>query len=109
MPVRYDEDAEIDEETGSKCDELTWVWVDWEVAIAFQFGEASFTGGSFALYSRNKETRNKQWKWRYGVYDGDWCSDAYDGVEEFLDYYAYFREQTEEDIRNDANQGGLLL
>jgi hypothetical protein len=105
VPVRYDEDG--DEELEEKYDELTWIWTDWEVAVAFQFGEAPFSGGSFALYCRKED--NKEWKWRYGIYDGDWCSDAYDSVEEFLDYYAHFREQTEEDVRKDVNRGGLPL
>ncbi|OIW32847.1 hypothetical protein CONLIGDRAFT_695032 [Coniochaeta ligniaria NRRL 30616] len=102
VPVRYDEDG--DEELSEKYDELTWIWTDWEVAVAFQFGGAPFTGGSLALYCRKD---GKEWKWRYGIYDDDWCSDAYDSVEEFLDYYAHFREQTEEEVRKDVNRGGL--
>lgn len=102
VPVRYGEDG--DEELWEKYAELTWIWTDWEVAVAFQFGRAPFTGGSFALYCRKE---GKEWKWRYGIYDDDWCSDAYDSVEEFLDYYPHFREQTEEDVRKDVNRGGL--
>ena len=104
MPVRYAEDGDEGLEDG-KYDELTWIWTDWEVAVAFKFGEAPFTGGSLALYCRRED--DKEWKWRYGIYDGDWCSDAYDSVEDFLIYYAHFREQTEEDVRKDVNRGGL--
>jgi hypothetical protein len=103
VPVRYDESGDYDE--GAEYDQLTWVWVDWEIAVAFQIGQAPFTGGTFALYCRNED--NEQWKWRYGVHDGDWCSDVFGSVEEFLGYYAHFREQTEEDVRKDVTRAGL--
>lgn len=102
VPVRFDENEAWDESAGKSppYDQLSFVWLDWEMAVAVQIGHAPFTGGSFAVYCRKEE--NEQWKWRYGVHDGDWCSDLYGTVEEFLDYYAHFREQTEDDIRRDV-------
>jgi hypothetical protein len=91
VPVRYDAPAEL------PYHQLTWVWEDWEIAVAFQIGQAPFPGGSFALYCRKADSA-KQWKWRYGIHDGDWCSDVYDSVEDFLDYYAHFRGQTTEEV-----------
>jgi hypothetical protein len=44
---------------------------------------------------------NEQQKWRYGVHDEDWRSDLYDSVEEFLNFYAHFNEQTEEGVWKD--------
>jgi hypothetical protein len=90
VPIRGDE--------GGGYTEWSDIWTDWEIAIAFKIGGGNFAiGGSSVLYCRNKD--NEQWKWRYGVYDGDWCSDVYDSVEEFLGFYAHFRESTEEQVR----------
>jgi hypothetical protein len=50
-----------------------------------------------------------KWKWRYGVHDEDWCSDVYDIVEEFLGFYAHFKEQTEEGVRKDIISLKVLL
>lgn len=68
------------------------------VTVAFQIGRAPFTGDSFALYCRNQD--NEPCMWRYGLHDGDWCSDVYGGVEEVLCYYAHFEKQTQEDVKN---------
>jgi hypothetical protein len=54
---------------------------------------------SFALYCRNEN--NEQWKRRYGVHDEDWRSDANDSVEEFLGFYAHFKETAEERVWKD--------
>lgn len=106
VPVRYIKNEKYDAHAESPYNQLTWVWEDWEIAVAFQIGQAPFTGGSFALYCR-KEDSAKQWKWRYGIHDGDWCSDVYDSVEDFLDYYAHFREQTTEEVLEYVRNEGL--
>jgi hypothetical protein len=88
----------IRDDGGERDNALTYVWEDWEIAIAFKIGAGPRGwGGSFALYCRNED--NEQWKWRYGVHDEDWCGNLYDSVEEFLGFYAHFREQTEESVR----------
>ncbi|KAF5542354.1 hypothetical protein FPHYL_11538 [Fusarium phyllophilum] len=82
--------------------QLTGLWKDWEIAIVFKIGGGPRGwGGSYALYCRNED--NDQWKWRYGVHDGEWCSDVYRNVEEFLDFYAHFNEQTKEDLKDDIS------
>jgi hypothetical protein len=95
VPIRHD-----DGETGNA---LTYVWEDWEIAIAVKIGGGGPRewGGSYALYCRNEG--NKQWKWRYGIHDEEWGSDVYDSVEAFLDFYAHFREQTEEEARSEIS------
>jgi hypothetical protein len=90
VPIRGDE--------GGEYNEWTDIWTDWEIAIAFRIGSGPRGWcGSYALYCRNKG--NEQWKWRYGIHDEDWCSDVYNSVEEFLSFYAHFRETTEEQVR----------
>ncbi|KAF5577583.1 hypothetical protein FPCIR_12027 [Fusarium pseudocircinatum] len=82
--------------------QLTWLWEDWEIAVAFKIGGGPRGwGGSYALYCRNEG--KKQWKWRYGVHDEEWYSDVYDNVEEFLGFYAHFNEQTEDDLKGDIS------
>ncbi|KAH8696550.1 hypothetical protein BGW36DRAFT_398071 [Talaromyces proteolyticus] len=78
------------------------LWEEWEVSIAFKIGGSLFWGGSYALYCRNQN--NEQWNWRYAVHDGDWRSNLYDSVEEFLGFYAHFGEETEEDIRKEIRR-----
>lgn len=93
VPVRNDV-----EET--EQNQLTGLWEDWEIAIAFQIGGGPRGwGGSFALYCRSQD--KKELKWRYGVHDEEWYSDVYEDVEEFLGFYAHFNEQTEEDLEDD--------
>lgn len=87
--------------------QLFGVWEDWEIAVAVKIGQAPFPGGCYALYCRNND--NQQWKWRYGLNDGDWCSDIYGSVEDFLVNYAHFREQTEEEVRSDVEGAGLMI
>jgi hypothetical protein len=98
----------IRDEGGEAYNELTYVWEDWEIAVAFRIGGGPRSwGGSYALYCRNDG--NEQWKWRYGLHDEEWCSDIYDSVEEFLGFYAHFREQTEEDVKSGIRSlNGLL-
>ncbi|CZR64668.1 uncharacterized protein PAC_14566 [Phialocephala subalpina] len=60
--------------------ELTFIWEDWDIAVAFKIGGGPRSwGGSYALYCRHEE--NKEWKWRYGVHDEDWRSHVYDSVD----------------------------
>jgi len=100
VPIRDDEEG--------RYNELTYIWEDWEIAVAFKIGGGNCgDGGSYALYCRNED--NEQWKWRYGVYNDDWSSDVYDSVEEFLGFYSHFGEQTEEGVRKDIRRlEGLL-
>ena len=85
---------------GGGYNKITYSWEDWEIAIAVKIGGGNISnGGSYALYCRNED--NKQWMWRYGIYDEDWYSDVFDSVKEFLGFYAHFREQTEEEVRKD--------
>jgi hypothetical protein len=92
VPIRDNE--------GGGYNELSGIWEDWEIAIAFKIGGGPFSWcGSYALYCCNKD--NQQWKWRYSVHDEDWCSDVYNSVEEFLSFYAHFKKQTEERVRKD--------
>ncbi|OTA07312.1 hypothetical protein A9Z42_0081920 [Trichoderma parareesei] len=93
-----------------RVDVLSEVWEGWEIAVAFETGGGPFAlCGSCAIYCSSKEDDgNKEWKWRYGIFDGGWCSDMYNSVEEFLGYYAHFKEQTEEMFRKDVVRMGLL-
>ena len=100
VPIRGDKEGEYTEWTD--------FWPDWEIAIRFRIGSGPRGwGGSCALYCRNEG--NKQWKWRYGIHDEDWCSDVYDSVEEFLGFYAHFRETTQEQVKKSTRSlKGLL-
>ena len=83
---------------GEDYNNLTFIWEDWEIIVAFKLGGGPRGwGGSWALYCRKED--NDEWKWRYGLHDEDWCSDVYNSVGEFLGFYAHFREQTEEELR----------
>lgn len=65
-------------------------------------GDAPFPGGGFVVYCKQETIEGRlirPWKWRYGLCDGDWGSELYDTLEEFLAYYAHHSEQTEEDAR----------
>lgn len=88
-------------DTGEREDVFLGVWEDWEIAVAFQTGKGPFAlCGSCAIYCRHTEDDdNKEWKWRYGMFDGDWHSDMYNSVEEFLAFYAHHKEQTVEMLR----------
>lgn len=81
----------------SEYNELTYIWEEWHIAIAFKIGGGPRWGGSYAIYCRKED--NEQWKWRYGVQDEDWYSDVYENVEEFLGFYTHFNEQKEEGSR----------
>ncbi|UKZ92114.1 uncharacterized protein TrAFT101_007082 [Trichoderma asperellum] len=90
-----------DDDLGHRVDMFFGLWEDWEIAVAIQTGRGPFAlCGSCAIYCRNeKDDDNKEWKWRYGMFDGDWHSDMYNTVEEFLAYYRHHNEQTEEMVR----------
>ncbi|KAG5771237.1 hypothetical protein H9Q72_002145 [Fusarium xylarioides] len=95
VPIRNDTEE-------GEHNQLTWLWEDWEIAIAFKMGGGPCGwGGSFALYSRGEEKKER--KWRYGVHDEEWYSDVYDNVEGFLGFYAHFNEQTEDDLKDDIS------
>ncbi|KAI6747649.1 hypothetical protein HG530_015757 [Fusarium avenaceum] len=90
VPIRM-----VNGESGSN--ELTFIWEEWQIAIAFKIGGGPRSwGGSYAIYCRKED--DEQWQWRYGVHDEDWYSDVYKNVEEFLGFYAHFTEQTEEEL-----------
>ncbi|QGI57950.1 hypothetical protein CEK26_000076 [Fusarium fujikuroi] len=91
----------IRDETGEEeYNSLTSIWEDWEISIAFKIGGGPRSwGGTYALYCRNDD--HEQWKWRYGVHDEEWYSDVYESVEDYLEFYTHFREQTEEELRED--------
>ncbi|KAF5965944.1 hypothetical protein FBULB1_11977 [Fusarium bulbicola] len=92
VPVRRDAEEEHNQ--------LTGIWEDWKVSIAFKIGAGPRGwGGSYALYCRKED--KEPWKWRYGVHDEEWHSDVYDNVDDFLGFYAHFNEQTEEDLEDD--------
>lgn len=93
-------------DTGEREDIFLGLWEDWEIAVAFQIGTGPFAlCGSCAIYCRHTEDDdNKEWKWRYGMFDGDWHSDMYNSVEEFLAFYAHHKEQTAEIVRNDIGR-----
>lgn len=91
------------DDAGEREDYFLGLWEDWEIAVAFRTGTGSFAlCGSCAIYCRHTEDDdNKEWKWRYGMFDGGWHSDMYNSVEEFLAFYAHHKEQTEETVRKD--------
>ncbi|KUJ15118.1 uncharacterized protein LY89DRAFT_685938 [Mollisia scopiformis] len=97
VPIRYDYSGSADQTT----DQLTFVWEEWNIAVAFQIGSGPQTGGSFALYCRRVEANDEPFKWRYGIHVDHWGSEVYDSVEEFLGFYGHFKEQTEQDIVRD--------
>ncbi|KAL6884904.1 hypothetical protein HDV57DRAFT_404664 [Trichoderma longibrachiatum] len=98
------------DDAGDRVDVLWVVWKAWEIAVAFVTGKGPFAlCGSCAIYCSHKEDdANKEWKWRYGIFDGEWCSDLYNSVEEFLGFYAHHNEQTEEMVRRDVWDVSLL-
>ncbi|KJX99030.1 hypothetical protein TI39_contig377g00016 [Zymoseptoria brevis] len=89
VPLR--DDDEVAEPT-----EIDYLWEEWNVSVAIKIGDGCSisNGGSFALYCREAEAG--EWKWRYAVHDGQWCSDVYETLEEYLEFYAHFGEQSED-------------
>jgi hypothetical protein len=84
---------------GVTYNQLTDIWADWEIVVAFKIGGGPRWGGSYALYCRcEEEDHDEPLKWRYGVHDEDWQSDIYDSVEEFLGFHAHFKEQTVQEV-----------
>lgn len=72
-------------------------WDDHVVALAVMIGN-----GGFAVYCRKLEDINDadRWRWKYGLWDFDFESALYDTIEEFLEFYADFNKQGEEDDNN---------
>lgn len=101
VPVRNDA-GEVEH------NQLTWLWEEWEIAIAFRIGGGPRSwGGSYALYCKNKD--REQWKWRYGVHDEEWYSDVHENVEGLFGFYAHFNEQTEEELEDDITSLSALV
>ncbi|EXK46441.1 hypothetical protein FOXG_10948 [Fusarium oxysporum f. sp. lycopersici 4287] len=101
VPVRNDA-GEVEH------NQLTWLWEEWEIAIAFRIGGGPRGwGGSYALYCKNKD--REQWKWRYGVHDEEWYSDVHENVEGLFGFYAHFNEQTEEELEDDITSLSALV
>ncbi|KAK5114079.1 hypothetical protein LTR85_010385 [Meristemomyces frigidus] len=105
VPLRLDMSSDVALDA-RESNELSWVWDEWEIAVAVQIGAQSddgFNGGGLALFCGNEDDPyHGQWKWRYGIRDcEESVSDVYDSVEDFLAFYAHFREQTEEQITKD--------
>lgn len=104
VPIRGVEDDEPYRpphplDSGVKYNQLTDIWTEWEIAVSFHIGsDGPGAGGSYALYCRPEKDHDEPFKWRYGTHDEEWASDVYDSVEEFLGFYAHFKEQTEQEI-----------
>lgn len=69
-------------------------WNDHVVALAVGIGN-----GGFAAYCRKPEDTDDadRWRWKYGLWDPEFETALYDTVEEFLEFYADFNKQGEED------------
>lgn len=66
-------------------------WDDHVVALAVGIGN-----GGFAAYCRKLEDADG-WRWKYGLWDPEFETALYDTVEDFLEFYADFNKQGEED------------
>jgi hypothetical protein len=102
VPIRNDGSGKPPQPSdfGVTYNQLTDIWADWEIAVAFKIGGGPRWGGSYALYCRREEDdHDEPLKWRYDVHDEDWQSDVYDSVEEFLGFYAHFKEQTVQEVK----------
>lgn len=85
-----------DEDNAFMC-----MWEEWEIAVAVKIGDGPRDwGGSYVLYCRNES--REEWAWRYGVHDETWCSELFDTVEEYLDFYSHHREQAEDEVKGDV-------
>jgi hypothetical protein len=100
VPIRNDGSGRPTQPSdfGVTYNQLTDIWADWEIAVAFKIGGGPRWGGSYALYCRREEDHDEPLKWRYSVHDEDWQSDVYDSVEGFLGFYAHFKEQTVQEV-----------
>lgn len=49
VPVRYSENEEYEEGAKAKHEQLMWVWLDWEIAVAFRLEKLRFL--AVVLYS----------------------------------------------------------
>lgn len=91
LPSRGD-----DEDGDGEPTSLDLLWEDWEIGVAVKIGDGCSisNGGSYALWCRAGDA--DEWKWRYAVHDGEWCSNVYGSLEEYLEFFARFGEQSEE-------------
>ncbi|KAK4506059.1 hypothetical protein PRZ48_004024 [Zasmidium cellare] len=66
----------------------------WRVAVAVCVGD-----GGFAVYCKDNDGDDEKNCWRYGLSDPKdvFMSELYDTIEEFLEFYAEFNKQSEED------------
>jgi hypothetical protein len=82
-------------------DELTLVWPGWDVAAAVRLAKGDMNPSTtLALFCRDEydEENSSEWAWRYGICDEEWCSELFDDIESFLDWFATYGVQTEEDV-----------
>jgi hypothetical protein len=79
-----------------------WCKDGWDIAVGVSTScwPSEFGGRSFMIYCRPQE-EGGQWGWRYGYDDAkfDGRSKIFDSVEEYLGWYARYREQTPENIQ----------
>ncbi|EGP88247.1 unnamed protein product [Zymoseptoria tritici ST99CH_1A5] len=85
-----------DDDADAEPTEVDYLWEEWDITVAVKIGDGCSisNGGSFAMYCRKAEA--EEWKWRYAVHDGEWSSDVYETLEEYLGFYAHFGEQSED-------------
>jgi hypothetical protein len=57
-----------------------------EVLLTVQIGNGTNWGGSFMLWCRRPV--EERCRWRYAAHKGEWATDLYDTIEEYLEFYA---------------------
>lgn len=69
-------------------------WDNHVVALAVGIGN-----GGFVAYCRKLDDTDDadRWRWKYGLWDPEFETALYDTVEEFLEFYADFNKESEED------------
>lgn len=117
-------DMDPDERWNSnrEAQDLDFVWEGWMKSVGFMIGKNDrfSNAGSCAVFCRRLrdvehwdygveydpeeatpeeqawKENDLQWQWRFGVYDGEWHSDLFDTVEEYLAWYADCKEPAAE-------------
>lgn len=80
-------------------DELTLVRPGWNVVAAVRLAKGDMNPSTMlVLYCRDDYDDSSKWAWRYGVCDEEWCSELFDDIGTFLNWYATYGVTTEEDI-----------
>lgn len=80
-------------------DELTLVWPGWDVAAAVRLAKADMNPSTtLVLFCRDGNEDSSKWAWRYGICDEEWCSELFNDIGTFLNWYATYGVPTEEDI-----------